>query len=252
MGPDATDRFAEVMARPEDEVPLDLASLLIAAHAYPELDVDAELARLDDLAAGCRSRDLGGLLQHLFVELGFGGNAADYYDPRNSFLNEVLDRRMGLPIALSVLTIEVGRRLGIGLVGIGLPGHFLVRTEDSPYVFVDPFHGGEQLDVDGVRALFTRVFGASVEFLPGFVAPVQARAVVSRMLANLQSVYLRRVQPRNALWTVRLRLAVPGLRAEERAELAQVLGQLGDVDGAMAVLGETGDDDTRRIRSRWN
>ena len=249
---DATERFAEVMGRPEAEVPLDLAALLVAAHAYPALDVDDELARLDDLAAGCRTRDLDGLLRHLFVDVGFAGNAADYYDPRNSFLNDVLDRRTGLPIALSVLTIEVGRRLGVDLVGIGLPGHFLVRTLNSPYEFVDPFHGGDRLDVDGVRALFGRVFGPSVDFLPGFVAPVHARSVISRMLANLQGVYLRRVQPRNALWTVRLRLAVPGLRAEERAELAQVLGQLGDVDGATAVLDADGDGDTRRIRSRWN
>jgi len=251
---DATERFVEVMGRPESEVPLDLAALLIAAHAYPGLDVDAELRRLDDLAAPCRAGDLDSMLRHLFVDLGFAGNAADYYDPRNSFLNEVVDRRMGLPIALSVLTIEVARRLGISLVGIGLPGHFLVRTLDSPYVFVDPFHGGDRLDVDGVRALFTRVFGSSVEFLPGFVMPVQARSVVSRMLANLQGVYLRRVQPRNALWTVRLRLAVPGLRPEERTELAQVLGQLGDVEGATAVLEDAVDGvpDTRRLRSRWN
>ena len=254
---DATERFREVMARPEPEVPLDLAALLIAAHAHPELDVDAEVARLDDLAGACEPGDLDGMLRHLFVDLGFAGNAADYYDPRNSFLNEVLDRRTGLPIALSVLTIEVARRLGIALVGIGLPGHFLVRTLDSPYAFVDPFHGGDRLDVAGVQALFNRIFGPSVEFLPGFVAPVGARSIISRMLANLQGVYLRRVQPRNALWAVRLRLAVPGLRAEERVELAQVLGQLGDVEGATAILaGEAGDageaPDTRRLRSRWN
>jgi regulator of sirC expression with transglutaminase-like and TPR domain len=249
---DATERFVEVMGRPEADVPLDLVSLLIAAHAYPDLDVDAELGRLDAIAAGCEGGDLDGLLRHLFVDLGFAGNAADYYDPRNSFLNEVLDRRTGLPITLSVLTIEIGRRLGIDLVGIGLPGHFLVRTTNSPYEFVDPFHGGDRLDVDGVQALFSRVFGPSVEFLPGFVAPVSARSVVSRMLANLQGVYLRRVQPRNALWTVRLRLAIPGLRSEERAELAQVLGQLGDVDAATAILEDTGNPDTRRVRSRWN
>jgi regulator of sirC expression with transglutaminase-like and TPR domain len=250
---EATERFVEVMRHPETEVRLDLAALLIAAHAYPGLDVDAQLARLDEIAAGCPGRGLDDLLRHLFVDLGFAGNAADYYDPRNSFLNDVLDRRTGLPIALSVLTIEVGRRLGVGLVGVGLPGHFLVRAADDAHAFVDPFHGGGRLDLDGVRDLFNRVFGPSVEFLPGFVAPVDARSIVGRMLANLQSVYLRRVQPHNALWTVRLRLAIPGQRPEERAELARVLGQLGDVEGATAVLDEAGAaDDSARIRARWN
>ncbi len=124
---DPTAQFAELVKGPESELPLDRAALLIAAHADPALDVDAELAGLDAFADACPERTFEGWRRYLFEELGFTGAVEDYYDPANSFLNEVLTRRTGLPISLSVLGIEVGRRLGLELVGVGMPGHFLLQ-----------------------------------------------------------------------------------------------------------------------------
>src|SRR5439155_5170289 len=130
-------RFADVVGR--ETVPLDEAALLVAAHDRPELDVAGELEQLDALAAGCAEPSLDGLRRHLFANLGFVGNTDDYYDPRNSFLDEVVTRRTGLPITLAVVTIEVGRRLGLALAGVGMPGHFLVRASGEPGTFLDPF-----------------------------------------------------------------------------------------------------------------
>src|SRR3954468_18824427 len=107
---EATERLAALVAGPEGALPLDEAAFLVAAHAHPGLDVDAQLRRLDDLAAGVAAPHLDALRRHLFGELGFSGNDVDYYDPANSFLDDVLDRRLGLPITLAVLMMEVGRR----------------------------------------------------------------------------------------------------------------------------------------------
>src|SRR5438067_2212591 len=138
----ASARFAELVQGDEDTIPLDETALLIAAHAYPDLDVAAELARLDAIAARCPGDELD--VRH------------EYYDPRNSFLNEVLDRRLGIPITLSLVTMEVGRRIGVPLLGVGMPGHFLVRY--GPVV-VDPFTGGRKLTEDDCRQLLSGTLG---------------------------------------------------------------------------------------------
>src|SRR4029079_15079067 len=130
--------------------PLDEGALLIAA-VGTGADVDAGLARLDELAADARVAPPSGvgLAQHLFVDRGFAGNTLDYADPRNSFLPDVIDRRLGIPISLSVLMIEVGRRIGVALHGVGMPGHFLVGVDAPAGGFVDPFHAGATLNADG-------------------------------------------------------------------------------------------------------
>ncbi|HMC70976.1 MAG TPA: transglutaminase-like domain-containing protein, partial [Mycobacteriales bacterium] len=123
---DATERFVEVVAGREPALPLDEIAFLIAAHAHGGLDVDAQLTRLDELADQVRDPTLDGLRRLLFRDLGFTGNEGDYYDARNSFLDDVLDRRTGIPISLAVLTMEVGRRVGVPLAGVSMPGHFLL------------------------------------------------------------------------------------------------------------------------------
>ena len=139
---DPTTRFTELVQGPPHELALDEAALLIAAHARPGLDVAAELRLLDRLAAGIPAGDLHEWRRHLFVDLGFSGNVRRYADPRNSFLNEVLDRRVGIPISLSLVYIEVARRAGVSASPVGFPGHFLARVDDSDRrVVVDP---GEQ------------------------------------------------------------------------------------------------------------
>src|SRR5512136_2010247 len=151
-------RFARVVDRPESAINLAEAALLIAEDAYPRLDTDAYLRRMDELAEPLadRVRPDSSLLEtvealngHLFGDVGFRGNEKEYYDPRNSYLNEVLDRKLGIPITLSIVTIEVAARNGLRLDGVGFPGHFLVKCPATGGLagdlFVDPFNGGDIL-----------------------------------------------------------------------------------------------------------
>jgi regulator of sirC expression with transglutaminase-like and TPR domain len=212
---DVTTRFAQLVVGPEESLPLDEAALLIAAHAHPDLDVDGQLARLDAIASDVRDPTLDGLRRLLFRDLGFSGNAVDYYDPSNSYLNDVLDRRTGIPISLAVLMLEVGRRVGVPLSGVSMPGHFLVRDKVDPEVFVDPFARGAVLDRRGAEARFHVVQGPGAVFDPSFLEPVGRLAIVSRMLANLEGVARSRVDRAMLRWVRMLRAtthAAPGMR----------------------------------------
>jgi regulator of sirC expression with transglutaminase-like and TPR domain len=260
---EATARFAELLSRPASLVPLDEAVLLVAAHQYPALDIAREQRRLDLLADRCPRPTLDTLVAYLFVDLGFAGNGRDYYDPKNSYLNDVLDRRTGIPITLAVLAMEVGRRLGVPLVGVGMPGHFLLRHACDESLFIDPFGRGRTLDRDGCEAAFHAVHGERAPFDPSFLDPVDTPAIVARLLANLRSTFTARANRGALSWTLRLRTLVPGIPAEERAELATVLaarGQFeaaaGEYDTLAAQLGgELGDEYHRsalRLRARLN
>jgi regulator of sirC expression with transglutaminase-like and TPR domain len=229
---DVTERFTELMARPEPEIALDEAALLVAAHAHPDLDVDARLAQLDLLAARAVGYSAGELSTMLFVSEGFRGNESDYGDPRNSFLDDVLDRHLGIPITLSVVMLEVGRRCGLQLHGVGMPGHFLVGG--GPGEWFDPFHDGARLDLTACAALFAQHHTAS-RFRPQFLMPVGPRAILQRMLGNLQHTYLQR-DPRAVVWVVRLRLRVPGITLSQRGDLAGLLGRLGQFAEAAREL----------------
>jgi regulator of sirC expression with transglutaminase-like and TPR domain len=220
---DVTERFTELLARPESEIALDEAALLVAAHAHPELAIEARLAQLDTIAAHAVGLPASDLATQLFVDEGFRGNETDYGDPRNSFLDDVLDRRLGIPITLSVLMLEVGRRCGLQLHGVGMPGHFLVGG--GPGEWFDPFHEGARLDLAGCAALFTESHGTA-RFRPQFLMPVGPRAILQRMLGNLQHAYLRR-EPNAVVWVARLRLRVPGITLSQRGDLAGLLGRLG-------------------------
>jgi regulator of sirC expression with transglutaminase-like and TPR domain len=233
--------FRQLVADPAAVPPLDEAALLIAAVATGS-DVESGLARLDELAADARAHpDAAGLARHLFVDRGFAGNTLDYDDPRNSFLPDVIDRRLGIPISLGVLMIEVARRIGIGLHGVGMPGHFLVGVDATMDRFFDPFHAGAALDVDGARALFARLQGPDATFRAGFLAPTPVRQVLLRMLANLQQTYVAR-RAADARWVAQLRLAFPELSVGERAQAAEVLASVGAFDEAAAMLDAMLDD----------
>ena len=222
------------MARPDADVPLDEAAVLIGAHAAPGIDVGEQLARLDDLARTCPTPTLDGLCRHLFDDLGFAGNRDAYLDPRNSYLHEVLDRRTGIPISLSVVTLEVGRRLGVPLAGVGMPSHFLVRHLAEPATFLDPFDGGVRLSEADCESIF-RGLGGTGTWVPAYLDPVGPRVILTRMLANLQGIFMPR-DLRSASWVVRLRLLIPGLELRERVALARALGSLGQFDAAGAAL----------------
>jgi regulator of sirC expression with transglutaminase-like and TPR domain len=223
---DPTARFAEAVAEPEAAIPLDRVAFLIAAHAHPDLDLDAELTRLDELADRAGEPTLDGLRRLLFRDLGFAGNADDYYDPRNSFLDDVLDRRLGIPISLAVVMLEVGRRLGVPLSGVSMPGHFLVRDKVDPEVFVDPFDRGLVLDRRACQLRFHGVHGADATFDPAYLDPVGKLAIVDRMLANLDGVAVRTGDLGMLAWVLRLRTALPGADDAVAARLAAVRAKL--------------------------
>lgn len=251
MSPDPLEQFTRLVGYPEDDLPLDEAALLLATCVRP-VDVDEGLVRLDDLASGCRGRDARGVSAYLFVELGFAGDTADYGDPRNSFLDDVMTRRRGIPITLSVLMMEVARRIGVQVLGVGMPGHFLVRDAQRADVFFDPFNGGVRLDEAAAQARFHEVAGDE-RFRKEFLDPVGPRAILSRMLANLQQSFLSR-QAAAVVPVARMRLAIPGLPAGERHQLAMLLGSLGHYDEAAALLeqlaADLGDADAARVRQQ--
>jgi regulator of sirC expression with transglutaminase-like and TPR domain len=218
---DPTSRFTTLVQGPEPAIPLDHVVLLVAAHANAALDIGRSIDRLDEIANRCTDHSFAGVIRHLFATERFSGNEDDYYDPRNSFLNEVIDRRVGIPITLGILVIETGRRIGVPIVGIGMPGHFLVRDAISRERYADPFTG-RMLDRDGCRALYMQRQGQS-EFSDSILTPVGTRAIVARLLANLKGIYLSRRDRRSLAWVLKLRSEVPGVPLEERRELASAL-----------------------------
>jgi regulator of sirC expression with transglutaminase-like and TPR domain len=254
VDPDPTDRFTELVAQPEGFA-LDEACVLVAAHAHAELDVDAELARLDELAAGFPGGDVVALARHLCRDLGFAGDRTSYHDPRNSLLPDVLDRRLGIPISLAILAMEVGRRVDVPVAGIGMPGHFLVRDAGGGGPFVDLFAGGRELDREGCRSVFAQLHPRA-QWSDAFLAPVGPHAVVTRVLTNLANAYRRSGERTDLAWSLALRLALPGPAARERRELAVLLGSLGRFAEGAEVLEGTGDEDDRvaaqRLRARLN
>jgi regulator of sirC expression with transglutaminase-like and TPR domain len=197
---DPRERFAELARRPDARIDLALAALWIAAEEYPALDPDAYLARLDALAAAGvpRLRAAGSdaeraerLLRFLHDEQGFRGNEERYDDPRNSFLNEVLDRRTGIPITLAVVLLEVARRAGLELRGVSFPGHFLVKLDGPRPVVLDPFFG-RVLGLAECGARLRAALGEAAAFSPErHLRAATPREILVRMLTNLKHLYLR-------------------------------------------------------------
>ncbi len=198
--PSASELVREV-SRPDPEIDLARAALVIARGEYPKLDVGAYLNRLEGLAR--RARSSHGAADHLgqlhrvreclFEEEGFAGNTEDYSDPRNSYLNEVLDRRLGIPITLSLVLIDVGRRLGLDMEGIGLPGHFVTGARvGGEHVLLDPFNGGTILTGEACGEVVARALGRRIELTAEHFLPVSNRQFLTRVLNNLKGSYWRR------------------------------------------------------------
>jgi regulator of sirC expression with transglutaminase-like and TPR domain len=207
--------------------PLDLAevALLLARDEYTHLDVETYLSELAALAHELRGRLRGSLVQrvetlarYLFHEHGFQGNERDYYDPRNSYLNDVLDRRTGLPITLSVIAIAVGTRAGLEVQGVALPGHFISRAvAGDEQVLFDPFHEGRRLLGSDCEELVQGATGEPFEATPEALAPAAPRTIVQRLLTNLKGVYLRREDfARSARVIQRLLQLAPGDALQQR------------------------------------
>ncbi len=212
----ATNALEELSRRAQDDLPLDRGALLIAAAFDPEVDVDRETGLLDSLAQGASRRvsaeldpltAINELNAYLFDHVGFAGNEADYYDPKNSMLHEVLRRRLGIPITLSVVYIEVGRRLGLPLRGVGMPGHFLVRHDEEPSAHIDPYYRGTLLSEAECVERLRRISGA-VRWDRSFLDPVTDRSVLARMLRNLSAIWVGRNDTPRAILSLGLLMAV--------------------------------------------
>jgi regulator of sirC expression with transglutaminase-like and TPR domain len=233
----SVDRFAELVLGPDAAIPLDEAALRIAEVTKGELvDVDASLAALDAFADEVPAPTLDGLRALLFRDLGFGGNPDDYYDPANSWLDDVIARKVGIPITLAVVMLEVGRRIGVPLWGVSMPGHFLVRDKVDPDVFVDPFERGRVLDRDGCIARFHAVQGPGSMFDETFLEPVGKRAILTRMLANLETVATMRSDADLLRDVLSLRVVLPDAGLLEHRKYAGVLGVAGQYVEAAEVL----------------
>jgi regulator of sirC expression with transglutaminase-like and TPR domain len=230
--------LAELVSRPDGRIDLARAALSIARWEYPGLEVDAYLERLDGLARAVdgtrRSPDALGRLhrlrEYLFVEQGFAGNHDDYYDPRNSFLNDVLDRRQGIPITLSLVLMEVGKRLGLAIEGIGLPGHFIAgaRLDDSQ-ILLDPFNGGALLTPEECEGLVGSVLGREVTLSTEHYAPVSGRQLLTRMLANLKGAYWRREEWDRVVGAIDRLLVLDPKAATEWRDRGVAWSNLGEV-----------------------
>jgi regulator of sirC expression with transglutaminase-like and TPR domain len=219
--------FRQAVDRPEDKIDLGRAALTIALSDYPRLDIAGYLARLDRLAKDVQGRrgdekdayrSIAVLNDVLFKQHGFCGNGEDYYDPKNSFLNEVLDRKTGIPITLSVLYIEVAQRIGLDLEGVNFPGHFLVKHESADgEIVIDPFHGGAIKTAADLAAMLKDLYGANVTLKPEFLERAGKKQIVKRMLGNLKAIYLRREDLGRALSVCdRLIIADPAAADEVR------------------------------------
>ncbi len=190
--------FRTAVQRPVAEIDLAQAALLYARDAYPDLNPALYLNQLDKWAEDIQSDvadsldPLATLNHHLFDKLRFQGNRRFYGDPRNSYLNEVIDRRLGLPITLSVVYIEIARRVGLLVEGVGLPGHFIVRHHDQNGVrYIDPFHQGRQLTDEDCRNLVVDLSNGALDFQPAMLDAVDARHILTRMLTNLKNAYVQ-------------------------------------------------------------
>jgi regulator of sirC expression with transglutaminase-like and TPR domain len=220
------ERFAELVTR--EQFSLAEACLLIAEDEYPGLDIAGGVAKLDAMAATVRGRiaadapaeqKVAALNFHLFGELRFCGNADAYYDPRNSYLNEVLERRTGIPITLSIVYLEVGRRIGLRLQGVSFPGHFLVKLPlKQRSLVLDPFAGGEPCSETALRARLGHALPAERSGtldLDRYLEAATSREIVARVLRNLKGIYLKSAKLERALAVMHRMLLVVPESAEE-------------------------------------
>ena len=242
----ARERFTALVSGPEEDLDLAEAALLIAQEEQPDLDVARYLKRLDQLADAVRAAlppsptpndTLKGLNTHLFFKEGLRGNTSEYYDPRNSFLNDVLETKTGIPITLSVIYMEVGRRLGLALVGIGFPGHFLVRYSgpDGEQI-LDPFLGGTSLSEAQLAAKLRNMYGENNPLaaqVSKLLTPATKKEILTRMLGNLKGVYLNKGDFERALGVIDRMLLIRPDAATEFRDRAAVQQRLGRMQGAV-------------------
>ncbi len=245
--------------------PLDLAELALwlARDEYPSLDVEAYLSELAGIAHEAKNYMRGrlecrvsGLCRYLFHDMGFRGNTREYYDPFNSYLNQVLDRRTGIPISLSLVAMAVGCRAGLHIEGIGLPGHFVVKaSEDEREIVFDPFHGGRQLTLTDCENLVHQATGMSFQAREHHLAAASLRSIVVRMMTNLKGIYMRQEDFCRAARVIgRLQQITPE-DVEQRRDLGLCLLQAGQpgpaIDHLSAYLAAVPDSCDAESTQQW-
>jgi len=219
--------FLQAVQCLDDEIDLGRAALAIAHAEYPGLDIESYAARMDRLAAAVQDRSGGeadsyrliaAINYTLFSVEGFRGNRDDYYDPKNSFLNEVIERKQGIPITLSVLYMEVARRVGLDLYGVGFPGHFLVKhVGKEGEIVIDPFHQGEVRSIEELEDMLDKMYRGRIAFQPEFLSPVSKKQILKRILNNLKAIYLRQGDfPKSLSVVERLLILEPNSAQEMR------------------------------------
>ena len=260
-------RLAELL---EVEGQLDLveAAMWVAAEEYPDLDVEHECSRIRLICAEGARRvhqitnpfaRLDGLRTYLFEELGFRGNLEQYNDPRNSFLNEVLDRRLGIPLTLSLLFVEQARAAGYEACGVGLPGHFVARCEfEGRTILVDPFHSANVITLEDCKDLVARSTGRGWLFRPATLEGATERSMLARLLMNLKYAYLGRSDYARALSVVeRLLLVTPHDSAEIRdrgflkARMGRPGGAIADLERYLSLAPDAPDTKSVEGRLTW-
>ena len=234
----AAARFRDLIDRPEDEIDLAEAALLIAKGVNAALDVDAYLSQIEGLARQLEQRlpesvdpteRILALNRFLFDEQGFAPNVEDYYDPRNSFLNEVLERRVGIPISLSILYIEIGRRVGLPLRGVSFPGHFLVKCKVNDGVIVlDPYCRGVSLSLNDLQQRLREVRGGEVSraIIAGMLVSANKKEILARVLRNLKAIYVQREEDARALSVMEWIITVAPADAFEVRDRGLLLAKL--------------------------
>lgn len=229
MTPQA-ERFRKIVAGPDESINLAEAALLIAAGEYPRLDVAACLGRIDDMGAALKQRmraDISAaekiilLNRYLFDELGFRGNSGHYYDPRNSYLNEVLERKLGIPLTLAIVYLEVGRRIGLPVQGVSFPGHFLIKCNlREGAIVLDPYARGISLSFDDLKQRLRKLDNSaepSRSVVAGRLTSASNRDMLVRLLRNLKSIYTGQKAWLKALSaTDHIIWVIPGLAEEYR------------------------------------
>lgn len=241
--------FEQLARQPDEAISVAVGAAFIARDTYGRLDVDRLLARLDRLAAPLLARELpllppeeqaDILAEYLYEQVGFRGNEQDYYDPRNSLLPDVLDRKLGIPISLALVYCEIAQRAGVFARGVSFPGHFLVRV-DSPRggevpVVVDPFFGGRRLDGPGLQRLLERSAPSHQLDPASHLAPAGARPMLVRMLINLKWIYSARGDFARAMLALDRIVSLMPDSAPALRERGLLAARLGSVEGARADL----------------
>jgi regulator of sirC expression with transglutaminase-like and TPR domain len=235
---EARRRFENLIAQPDASIDLAHAALLVAAEEQPSLDVEHYRARLFELGLAARAfvaarswEPVEALNEFMFRELGFAGNQESYYDPRNSLLSYVIDERRGIPITLSVVYVEIGRRAGVEVEGVGLPGHFVVRVRadsarGTQTRLVDPFNR-RTIDDEDCQQLLDSLYGGQVTLAPEHLRAATNREILARVLRNLKAVYAQSRRHRRALASIERIILLEPEAHDERRDRGALLAQLG-------------------------